>query len=33
MKAVENCLVGNTLRIPPELHVMLVAPEEAAAVR
>ena len=28
MKAVENCLVGNTLRVPPEIHIVLVAPEE-----
>lgn len=31
MKAVENCLVGNTLRMPPEIHIMLVAPEEVPA--
>ena len=29
MKAVENCLVGNTLRVPPLIHTMLIAPEEA----
>lgn len=30
LKAVENCLVGNTLRIAPEMRVMLVAPERSA---
>lgn len=27
MKAVEECAVGNTLRMPPAIHVMIAAPE------
>ncbi len=30
MKAVENCLVGNTLRVPPDIHIILPAAERAA---
>jgi putative redox protein len=27
LKAVEQCMVGNTLRMPPMIHVMVAAPE------
>jgi uncharacterized OsmC-like protein len=29
MAAVERCMVGNTLRMPPQIHILLVAPEES----
>jgi uncharacterized OsmC-like protein len=27
LKAVEECMVGNTLRTPPLIHIMIAAPE------
>jgi putative redox protein len=29
MRAVEQCMVGNTLRMPPQIQFLLVAPEES----
>lgn len=30
LKAVEDCMIGNTLRTPPLIHIMVAAPESMA---